>query len=140
MKRIFETPTIKKVWVNGTFDVLHPGHIKLLEFAKAQGDHLAVGLDTDERITQNKGEGRPLHSLEHRMFAIGSIKYVDEVFAFSSDDELRELMSAYEPNIHVIGSDYIEQYGRIVGIGIADDLVFFDRIEDYSSSRIISTL
>jgi len=131
---------MKKVWVNGTFDVLHPGHIKLLEFAKSQGDHLAVGLDTDERITKNKGEGRPLHSLEHRMFVIGSIKYVDEVFAFSSDDELRELMSAYEPNIHVIGSDYIEQYGRIVGIGIADDLVFFDRIEDYSSSRIISTL
>ena len=131
---------MKKIWVNGTFDVLHPGHIKLLEFAKSQGDHLAVGLDTDERITKLKGEGRPLHSLEHRMFAIGSIKYVDEVFAFSSDDELRELMSAYEPNIHVIGSDYIEQYGRIVGIGIADDLVFFDRIEDYSSSRIIEQM
>ena len=131
---------MKKVWVNGTFDVLHPGHIKLLEFAKSQGDYLAVGLDTDERITQNKGEGRPIHTLEHRVFAISSIKYVDEVFTFSSDDELRNLMSAYKPNIHVIGSDYLEQYGKIIGIGLAEDLVFFDRVWDYSSSRIIDSL
>ena len=140
MKRIFETPTIKKIWVNGTFDVLHPGHIKLLEFAKAQGEHLAVGLDTDDRVTNLKGEGRPFHTLEDRMFAIRSIKYVDEVFAFSSDDELRELMMEYNPTIHVIGSDYVEQYKRIVGLGIAEELVFFDRLEDYSSSRIIEQM
>jgi rfaE bifunctional protein nucleotidyltransferase chain/domain len=131
---------VKKIWVNGTFDVLHPGHIKLLEFAKSQGDYLAVGLDTDERITKLKGEGRPIHTLEHRVFAISSIKYVDEVFTFSSDDELRNLMSAYKPNIHVIGSDYLEQYGKIIGIGLAEDLVFFDRVWDYSSSRIIDSL
>ena len=140
MKRIFETPTIKKIWVNGTFDVLHPGHIKLLEFAKAQGEHLAVGLDTDDRVTNLKGEGRPFHTLEDRMFAIRSIKYVDEVFTFSSDDELRELMMEYNPTIHVIGSDYVEQYKRIVGLGIAEELVFFDRLEDYSSSRIIEQM
>ena len=140
MKRIFGTPTIKKIWVNGTFDVLHPGHIKLLEFAKAQGEHLAVGLDTDDRVTNLKGEGRPFHTLEDRMFAIRSIKYVDEVFAFSSDDELRELMMEYNPTIHVIGSDYVEQYKRIVGLGIAEELVFFDRLEDYSSSRIIGQM
>ncbi len=131
---------MKKVWVNGTFDVLHPGHIKLLEFAKAQGDYLAVGLDTDERITKNKGEGRPFHTLEHRMFAIRSIKYVDEVFAFSSDDELRELMTAYNPTIHVIGGDYVGQRHKIIGLGIAEDIVFFDRISDYSSSRIIQNI
>lgn len=131
---------MRKIWVNGTFDVLHPGHIKLLEFAKSQGDHLMVGLDTDERIKQLKGENRPIHTLEHRMFAIGSIKYVDDVVAFSSDDELRSLMLRYKPTIHVIGSDYIDQYGKIIGVGIAEDLVFFDRIEDYSSSRIIQSM
>lgn len=99
-----------------------------------------VGLDTDERIKQLKGENRPIHTLEHRMFAIGSIKYVDDVVAFSSDDELRSLMLRYKPTIHVIGSDYIDQYGKIIGVGIAEDLVFFDRIEDYSSSRIIQSM
>ena len=131
---------MKRVWVNGTFDVLHPGHIKLLEFAKSQGIYLAVGLDTDERITQNKGEGRPIHTLEHRVFAISSIKYVDEVFTFGTDDELRDLMSAYKPDIHVIGSDYVNTRHKIIGIGIAEDIVFFDRVWDYSSSRIIQHL
>jgi D-beta-D-heptose 7-phosphate kinase/D-beta-D-heptose 1-phosphate adenosyltransferase len=131
---------VRKVWVNGTFDVLHPGHIKLLEFAKQQGDYLMVGLDTDERIQQLKGPDRPIHTLEHRMFAIGSIKYVDDVVAFSSDDELRDLMSAYKPNIHVIGSDYVSTAHKIIGLGIPDDIVFFDRVWDYSSSRIIDSL
>ena len=131
---------MKRVWVNGTFDVLHPGHIKLLEFAKSQGTYLAVGLDTDERITQNKGEGRPIHTLEHRVFAISSIKYVDEVFTFGTDDELRDLMSAYKPDIHVIGSDYVNTRHKIIGIGIAEDIVFFDRVWDYLSSRIIQHL
>ena len=131
---------MKRVWVNGTFDVLHPGHIKLLEFAKSQGTYLAVGLDTDERITQNKGEGRPIHTLEHRVFAISSIKYVDEVFTFGTDDELRDLMSAYKPDIHVIGSDYVNTRHKIIGIGVAEDIVFFDRVWDYSSSRIIQHL
>ena len=131
---------MRKVWVNGTFDVLHPGHIKLLEFAKQQGDYLMVGLDTDERIQQLKGPDRPIHTLEHRMFAIRSIKYVDDVVAFSSDDELRDLMSAYKPNIHVIGSDYVGKKFKIIGLGIPDDIVFFDRVWEYSSSRIVEQL
>jgi D-beta-D-heptose 7-phosphate kinase/D-beta-D-heptose 1-phosphate adenosyltransferase len=131
---------VRKVWVNGTFDVLHPGHIKLLEFAKQQGDYLMVGLDTDERIQQLKGPDRPIHTLEHRMFAIRSIKYVDDVVAFSSDDELRDLMSTYKPNIHVIGSDYVGKKFKIIGLGIPDDIVFFDRVWEYSSSRIVEQL
>ena len=131
---------MRKVWVNGTFDVLHPGHIKLLEFAKQQGDYLMVGLDTDERIQQLKGPDRPIHTLEHRMFAIRSIKYVDDVVAFSSDDELRDLMSTYKPNIHVIGSDYVGKKFKIIGLGIPDDIVFFDRVWEYSSSRIVEQL
>jgi D-beta-D-heptose 7-phosphate kinase/D-beta-D-heptose 1-phosphate adenosyltransferase len=131
---------VRKVWVNGTFDVLHPGHIKLLEFAKQQGDYLMVGLDTDERIQQLKGPDRPIHTLEHRMFAIRSIKYVDDVVAFSSDDELRDIMSSYKPNIHVIGSDYVGKKFKIIGLGIPDDIVFFDRVWEYSSSRIVEQL
>ena len=120
--------------------MLHPGHIKLLEFAKQQGDYLMVGLDTDERIQQLKGPDRPIHTLEHRMFAIRSIKYVDDVVAFSSDDELRDLMSSYKPNIHVIGSDYVGKKFKIIGLGIPDDIVFFDRVWEYSSSRIVEQL
>jgi D-beta-D-heptose 7-phosphate kinase/D-beta-D-heptose 1-phosphate adenosyltransferase len=131
---------VRKVWVNGTFDVLHPGHIKLLQYAWQLGDYVCVGLDTDERIRQNKGEKRPIHTLEHRVFAIRSIKWVDEVVTFGTDDELVRLMSAYKPNIHVIGGDYRDQQYKIIGKGIADNLVFFDRVWEYSSSRIVEQL
>ena len=131
---------MRKVWVNGTFDVLHPGHIKLLQYAWQLGDYVCVGLDTDERISQNKGEKRPIHTLEHRVFAIRSIKWVDEVVTFGTDDELIKLMNAYKPDIHVIGGDYRDQQHKIIGKGIADNLVFFDRVWDYSSSRIVEQL
>jgi D-beta-D-heptose 7-phosphate kinase/D-beta-D-heptose 1-phosphate adenosyltransferase len=131
---------VRKVWVNGTFDVLHPGHIKLLQYAWQLGDYVCVGLDTNERIRQNKGEKRPIHTLEHRVFAIRSIKWVDEVVTFGTDDELIKLMNAYKPNIHVIGGDYRDQQYKIIGKGIADNLVFFDRVWDYSSSRIVEQL
>ncbi len=58
-----------RVWVNGTFDVLHRGHIELLEFASSLG-LVKVGLDTDERVKQLKGESRPVNTLEDRMFFI----------------------------------------------------------------------
>ena len=62
-----------RVWVNGTFDVLHRGHIELLEFASSLG-LVKVGLDTDERVKQLKGESRPVNTLEDRMFFISKIK------------------------------------------------------------------
>lgn len=131
---------MRKVWVNGTFDVLHPGHIKLLQYAWQLGDYLCVGLDTDERITQNKGEGRPFHTLEDRVFAIRSIRYVNEVVTFGTDDELKDLIQQYNPDIHVIGSDYVNATHKIIGLGIAKNIVFFDRVGGYSSTRIINNI
>jgi len=63
-----------KVWVNGTFDVLHIGHIRLLEFAHKYGK-LRVGVDTDERVKSFKGDSRPFNTLEDRIRFLESIKY-----------------------------------------------------------------
>jgi D-beta-D-heptose 7-phosphate kinase/D-beta-D-heptose 1-phosphate adenosyltransferase len=70
-----------KVWVNGTFDVLHIGHIKLLEFASQFGE-IRVGIDTDERVKQFKGELRPINNINDRIFFMNSIKYVNISFSF----------------------------------------------------------
>ena len=78
-----------KVWVNGTFDVMHVGHIKLLEYANSLGI-VRVGLDTDERIKENKGFNRPINSLQDRIDFMESIKYVDSVVSFGSDEELEK--------------------------------------------------
>ena len=73
----------KKVFVNGTFDILHRGHIELLNYAKTLGD-VCVGIDTDECVREKKGVGRPVHNQEDRKFFLENLKSVDEVVFFSS--------------------------------------------------------
>jgi len=123
-----------KVWVNGTFDIVHIGHIRLLEYARQFGT-VKVGLDTDERIKQKKGNNRPYNSLKDRMDFISSIRYVDSVAFFSSDDELVQLIKEYQPDIMVIGDDYT--YEQIIGKEYIPKIKFFKKIAGISTSKIL---
>jgi cytidyltransferase-like protein len=127
--------TKMKVWVNGTFDVMHIGHIKLLEYASQYGT-VRVGLDTDERIKIKKGENRPFNTLEDRIEFIKSIRYIDSVVSFGSDEELEKQIREWDTDIMVIGDDY--QYHEIIGAHLVDRVLFFDKIEGKSTSRILS--
>ena len=68
-----------KVWTNGCFDVLHRGHIELFRYARTLGDELIVGIDTDEKVRNDKGKNRPINNLHDRMFMLQSIQYIDKV-------------------------------------------------------------
>ena len=127
---------MKRVWVNGTFDIVHLGHIKLLEYAKQQGDFVCVGIDSDSRVKQLKGPDRPFNNENARMEFISSIKYVDKVVLFNSDEELTEHIRNFNPDFFVIGSDYRNK--RIIGAEYAGRILFFDIIEGYSSTGIIN--
>ena len=109
------------VWVNGTFDVLHRGHIELFKHAKSLGDFLIVGTDTDRRITQLKGKNRPINTLENREAMLRSIRYIDIVTHYDSDTELRECIKMCSANIMVIGEDYIDKH--IIGADLFDKIV-----------------
>lgn len=126
---------MKKVFVNGTFDIIHRGHIELLNYAKSLGDVLYVGIDSDERVRQLKGHTRPVNSLEERMFMLQNLKAVDYVLDFSSDKALEGLVKIIKPDIMVVGSDYKNK--RVIGSEYAKQLLFFDRIDEYSSTKII---
>jgi|LauGreDrversion4_2_1035121.scaffolds.fasta_scaffold18599_2 rfaE bifunctional protein nucleotidyltransferase chain/domain len=125
-----------KVFVNGTFDVLHYGHFKLLETASQLGSKLYVAIDTDERIKEKKGENRPFHNLIERKEMLESIKYVNKVFSFDSDEDLITLIRAINPDVYVIGSDYKGK--PIVGEKYLRNIVFIPRMEKFSTTKIMS--
>ena len=127
-----------KVWTNGCFDILHRGHIEMLEYAKSLGDVLIVGIDSDERVKKDKGEGRPINSLDDRAIILQSIKYIDRVIEFDSTDELKWLIKDIKPDIMVIGSDWKDK--KIIGQEYVDKVDFFDRIEGYSTTDIIEKI
>ena len=124
-----------KVWINGTFDILHIGHIRLLNFAKSFGS-IRVGLDTDERVSEKKGIQRPFNTLSDRMEFISAINGVDDVVSFGTDDELRNCIKEYEPDVMVIGDEY--KYKPIIGGDLAKEIKFFNRIDGYSTSKILN--
>ena len=124
-----------KVWTNGCFDVLHRGHIELFKFAKSQGNHLVVGLYSDEKVKRDKGSDRPFNTFEDRKEVLLSIRYIDDVWYFDSRNGLVELIKKYQPDVMVIGSDW---KGRdVVGEELVDKVKFFDRVGDYSTTEIL---
>ena len=129
---------MKLVWTNGCFDILHRGHFEMFKYAKSLGDRLVVGLDSDTKVRNDKGPTRPYNCIEDRVFALQSIRYVDEVVIFDSKEELETLIKTIAPSYMVVGSDW---EGRdVVGQQFAKELKFFERIGDYSTTNIIGAM
>jgi D-beta-D-heptose 7-phosphate kinase/D-beta-D-heptose 1-phosphate adenosyltransferase len=129
---------MKKVFVNGTFDVLHPGHMSLLTYASNCGDELLVAIDSDERVKEKKGLKRPINNEDTRANILFHIKGVDTVTIFDSDEDLRDLIKHYEPDIMIVGSDYKNK--EVIGSEYAKELRFFERDKRYSSTKIIKNI
>lgn len=125
-----------KVFVNGTFDILHYGHIQLLKAARELGDILYVAVDTDERVREKKGDNRPFHNVMERIEILNSLVYVTKVFTFSSDEDLITIIRAIDPDVYVIGSDYKGK--PIVGEKYLRNIVFIPRIEKFSTTKIMN--
>lgn len=113
--------------------MLHLGHIRLLEYAKSCGDYLTVGIDSDHRVQQSKGIDRPINDENFRKEMLLSIRWVDNVVVFGSDSELEDLIETHSDKM-VIGSDYRNR--RVIG-SQHSKVVFFDRIEGYSTTNLV---
>jgi len=126
---------VRKIWTNGCFDILHRGHLEMLKYAKSWGDYLIVGIDSDNKVKQDKGSERPFNCVEDRKFALESIRYIDKVVVFRSTLELENLIKDIKPDIMVIGSDWRGK--KVIGGEYAKELKFFDRIAGYSTTNIL---
>ena len=127
----------KIVWCNGTFDILHPGHIELFKVGASLGKKLIVATDTDEKIRKDKGAFKPVNNLCDRISLLQAIKYIDEVLYFNTREELEGLIKLYRPDILLLGDDW--QGGDVVGIEYAKEARFLPRL-NYSTTDIIKKI
>ena len=128
------------VWINGSFDVLHTGHIKLFRIARTlagPNGSVFVGVDTDERISSHKGPSRPINSLQDRILILSSIKYVDHVLPFASNHELESHINTIKPKYMVIGDDYRGQ--DIIGSQFIEEIIYVTR-DNKSTSDVVNRI
>ena len=127
---------MKKIIVNGTFDILHRGHLELLQFARNQGDYLTVAIDSDQRVKKLKGNNRPINDMDERGILLAYLKTVDQVVVFDTDEELIKLINEHDTMVK--GSDYKGK--PIVGEDVCKELIFFELINGYSTTNKIQDI
>ena len=137
-KRFIHPYAPVRVFVNGTFDLLHPGHISLLNYAKSLGNYVIVGIDTDDRVREKKGPTRPIYNQTDRGLMLIALESVDEVRYFDSDESLESLVKEIKPDVMVVGSDWKDK--SVIGSYWSSDLKFYDRIEKYATSKTVQCI
>jgi rfaE bifunctional protein nucleotidyltransferase chain/domain len=131
----------KVVFTNGCFDVLHLGHVTLLNHCATLGDRVVVGLNSDSSVKKLKGDTRPVNNQDSRAIVLASLENVDAVIIFNEDTPL-ELIKFFKPDVLVKGGDYKEN--EIVGADVMKSnggkVVVVPLVPGLSSSNIIKHL
>lgn len=124
---------MKRVITFGTFDVFHVGHVNILERAAALGEHLIVGVSSDE-LNFSKKQRYPIYSEQDRMKIISSLKFVDTVFIEESLEKKKEYIQAYDADVLVMGDDWT---GRFDWVGDICKVIYLPRTPSVSTTEII---
>ena len=130
---------MKRIVVNGTFDIVHLGHLRLLAYARSiPNSYVYVLIDSDLRVRKLKGSGRPVNSEYERASLLQALRSVDRVDIFDSDDELRDYIRRFQPDVMIKGSDYRDR--PIIGQEYCKSIEFFDRLERYSTTNKVNAI
>ena len=127
-------PGQKIVFTNGCFDILHAGHVSVLEFSRSKGDELVVGLNSDESVRRLKGPTRPVNKQADRALVLAALESVSYVCIFNEDTPYN-LIKVVRPDVLVKGGDY--KPSEIVGREFAGKVVRFALLKGRSTTGII---
>lgn len=141
LERFGRPRSLRLVFTNGCFDLLHPGHVEHLAQARALGDALCVGLNSDDSVRRLKGPGRPMECETDRAAALAALPSVDAVTLFEEDTPL-ELIEALLPDVLVKGGDYELDgvVGREVVEGAGGEVRVLPLLEGYSTTDVLERL
>lgn len=124
----------KIVFTNGCFDILHAGHVSVLEFSRSKGDVLVVGVNSDASVKRLKGPSRPVNNQKDRALVLAALQSVDAVSVFTQDTP-HDLIKLVRPDVLVKGGDY--KACDIVGREFAKKVVRFPLLKGRSTTNII---
>ena len=133
----------KLVATNGCFDLLHVGHVRYLQSARALGDALVVGVNGDSSVRQLKGKGRPINDERDRAEILAALECVDYVVIFE-EERATKFLEAAAPAIYVKGGDYtidslnLEERGALQKLGAKIEIIPLE--QGYSTSKIVEQL
>ncbi len=130
---------VKIVTTNGCFDILHPGHLKTLQFARSQGDILVVAINSDRSIQRFKGPSRPIHRESFRGSLLAQLPYVDFVTVFDEDTPLN-LIAGLKPQVHVKGGSFLDERvreERELLTTWGGHLIAYPMVGEFSTTRIL---
>jgi glycerol-3-phosphate cytidylyltransferase len=127
---------LRKIITFGTFDVLHIGHIRILKRAREHGDHLIVGLSSDELNFNKKGRN-PIYSFQSREELLSSMRFVDEVFKEESLEQKREYILKYNADVLVMGDDWAGKFDEFKDVC---EVIYLPRTPSISTTEIIEII
>lgn len=127
-------------FTNGCFDILHPGHVTYLNFAREQGDVLVLGMNSDASVKRNKGDDRPIVCEQDRATVLAGLECIDYVVPFD-EDEPRELIAALLPDVLVKGEDWAHYVsGREEVEAAGGKVVLAKMVEGRSTTNVIGRI
>ena len=116
------------------FDLLHAGHILMLQDAKSRCDKLIVGLQTDPTIDRPDTKNKPIQSYEERYIQLNAVKYVNEIFTYDTEEDLYKKLLDINPDVRILGSDYIGK--SFTGDDLDIEIYYHNRNHNYSSTNL----
>ena len=117
------------------FDLLHAGHIKMLQDARNQCDYLIVGLQNDPSIDRPE-KNKPILTLDERQIMLSAVRFVDEIMIYGTEDDLYSYLKKNKPDIRILGSDYDIPDKRFTGDDLNIPIYYHKRNHDYSTTNL----
>ena len=125
---------VKKGFTCSCFDLLHAGHVKMLQDARNQCDYLIVGLQEDPTIDRPKTKNKPIQTMEERYIMLCAIRFVDEVMLYRTEDDLYSYLRKNKPDIRILGTDYKDK--DFTGKDLDIDIYYHKRDHNWSSTEL----